>query len=52
MGAGDVVVIDTWYAACSPCRAEAADLIAAATDYADEEVHFMGINGTDDAGAA
>ncbi|WHP16504.1 TlpA disulfide reductase family protein [Cellulomonas sp. ES6] len=50
--AGDVVVINTWYAACPPCRAEAPDLVAAATDYADEGVHFIGINGTDDAGAA
>ncbi|HWB35288.1 MAG TPA: TlpA disulfide reductase family protein [Rugosimonospora sp.] len=50
--AGDVVVINTWYAACPPCRAEAPDLVAAATDYADEGVHFIGINGTDDVGAA
>ena len=49
---GDVVVLNTWYAACPPCRAEAADLVALATDYADDGVHLLGINGTDDAGAA
>lgn len=50
--AGDVVVVNTWYAACPPCRVESPDLVAAAQDYADEGVHFIGINGTDDAGAA
>ena len=49
---GDVVVLNTWYAACPPCRAEAPDLVALATDYADQGVHLLGINGTDDAGAA
>lgn len=50
--AGEVIVVNTWYAACPPCRAEAPDLVAAATDYADQGVRFLGINGTDDAGAA
>jgi peroxiredoxin len=49
---GDVVVLNTWYAACPPCRAEAPDLVSLAGDYADEGVHLLGINGTDDAGAA
>nr|WP_240675607.1 TlpA disulfide reductase family protein [Cellulomonas endophytica] len=49
---GDVVVVNTWYAACPPCRVEAPDLAAAATDYADQGVRFIGINGVDDAGAA
>lgn len=49
---GDVVVLNTWYAACPPCRAEAPDLVALATDYADQGVHVLGINGTDAAGAA
>jgi peroxiredoxin len=49
---GDVVVLNTWYAACPPCRAEAPDLVALARDYADEGVHVLGINGTDAAGAA
>ncbi|MGN8247401.1 redoxin domain-containing protein [Cellulomonas soli] len=49
---GDVVVLNTWYAACPPCRAEAPDLVALATDYADQGVHVLGVNGTDAAGAA
>ncbi|MDF2847166.1 MAG: TlpA family protein disulfide reductase, partial [Oerskovia sp.] len=49
---GDVVVINTWYASCAPCRAEAPDLVALANDRAAEGVHLLGINSTDDAGAA
>jgi peroxiredoxin len=49
---GDVVVLNTWYANCPPCRAEAPDLVALATQYADKGVHVLGINGTDAAGAA
>lgn len=49
---GDVVVVNTWYASCPPCRAEAPDLVAAANDYADRGVHFVGVNATDEAGAA
>ncbi|WP_146844016.1 TlpA family protein disulfide reductase [Cellulomonas composti] len=49
---GDVVVVNTWYAACPPCRAEAPDLAALANDYADQGVHLIGVNGTDAAGAA
>lgn len=50
--AGDVVVVNTWYAACPPCRAEAPDLVAAAEDYREQGVHFVGVNATDEAGAA
>lgn len=49
---GDVVVLNTWYAACPPCREEAPDLVALANDYADQGVRVLGINGVDDAGAA
>lgn len=49
---GDVVVLNTWYANCPPCRAEAPDLVALAEEYADAGVHLLGINSTDDAGAA
>lgn len=49
---GDVVVLNTWYAQCPPCRAEAPDLAAFATEYADAGVHVLGVNSTDDAGAA
>ena len=49
---GGVVVLNSWYAACPPCRAEAPDLVAFANDYAGRGVHVLGINGTDDVGAA
>lgn len=49
---GDVVVLNTWYAACPPCRAEAPDLVALATDYADDGVQVLGINFTDGAATA
>jgi peroxiredoxin len=49
---GDVVVINTWYASCAPCRAEAPDLVALAEDRADDGVRLLGINTEDEAGAA
>jgi peroxiredoxin len=49
---GDVVVLNTWYAGCAPCRAEAPDLVGLATDRADDGVRLLGINTEDDAGAA
>ncbi|GIG25520.1 TlpA family protein disulfide reductase [Cellulomonas denverensis] len=49
---GDVVVLNTWYAACPPCREEAPDLVELASEYADQGLHVLGINGVDDAGAA
>lgn len=48
--AGDVVVVNTWYASCAPCRAEAPDLVDLAN--AKDDVQFLGINTADDAGAA
>ena len=50
--AGDVVVLNTWYAACPPCRAEAPTLAALARDRADDGVRLLGINVEDAAGAA
>jgi thiol-disulfide isomerase/thioredoxin len=50
--AGDVVVVNTWYAGCAPCRAEAPDLVALAKERAADGVHVLGINTQDDAGAA
>ncbi|MDQ2624381.1 MAG: TlpA family protein disulfide reductase, partial [Actinomycetota bacterium] len=47
---GELVLLNTWYAFCPPCRAEAADLVALDADY--PELHLFGINGTDDAGTA
>jgi len=49
---GDVVLVNTWYAACPPCRAEAPDLVEIATEYQDSGVHAIGLNFTDDVGAA
>ncbi|PWD50567.1 TlpA family protein disulfide reductase [Serinibacter arcticus] len=49
---GDVVVLNFWYAACPPCRAEAPDLAEISVDYADRGVQLLGINGTDDAATA
>jgi thiol-disulfide isomerase/thioredoxin len=48
--AGDVVVVNTWYASCAPCRAEAPDLVELAG--AKDDVRFLGINTEDEAGAA
>jgi thiol-disulfide isomerase/thioredoxin len=49
---GDVVLINTWFAACPPCRAEAPDLAAIATEYADKGLRAVGIDNQDEAGAA
>ncbi|WP_454851414.1 TlpA family protein disulfide reductase [Promicromonospora soli] len=48
--AGDVIVVNTWYASCAPCRAEAPDLVDLASSK--DGVRFLGINTEDDAGAA
>jgi len=49
---GDVVVLNFWYAACPPCRAEAPDLAAIHDDYSAQGVQMLGINPRDDAGTA
>ncbi len=43
--AGSVYVVNFWYAACGPCRAEAPDLKALSEQYAD--VPFLGVNVSD-----
>ena len=50
--AGDDVVVNFWYAACGPCRAEAPALEEAHGAFDGEEVTFLGINTTDSAGTA
>lgn len=50
--AGDVVVLNTWYAGCAPCRAEVPGLVALANERKDDGVRLLGINTQDDAGAA
>lgn len=49
---GDVVVLNFWYAACPPCRAEAPDLNAFHEEYAGEGVRMLGVNPRDDEGTA
>lgn len=49
---GDVVVLNFWYAACPPCRAEAPDLREVALDTEDDGVHFFGVNSVDGPGTA
>ncbi|MCK9913889.1 TlpA family protein disulfide reductase [Microbacteriaceae bacterium K1510] len=49
---GSVVVVNFWYAACPPCRAEARDLQALHTQFAKEGVQFIGVNVRDTAGTA
>ena len=49
---GDVVLLNTWYAGCPPCRAEAPTLVALANEDAAKGLRVLGINGTDAAGAA
>ncbi len=45
--AGRVLVVNFWYAACGPCRAEAPDLEALNQKYHDAEVSFLGVNTLD-----
>jgi thiol-disulfide isomerase/thioredoxin len=45
--AGDVVVVNFWYAACGPCRAEAESLEKANASFEGQDVSFIGINTSD-----
>ncbi|HMO10914.1 MAG TPA: TlpA disulfide reductase family protein [Actinotalea sp.] len=49
---GDVVLVNTWFAACPPCRAGAPDLVKIATEYAPLGLQAVGLNFTDDVGTA
>ena len=49
---GDVVVVNTWYAACAPCRSEAPGLVELSEAWADDGVRFLGINTEDEAPSA
>lgn len=40
--AGEVYVVNFWYASCPPCRTEAPDLAALSEEYSD--VPFLGVN--------
>ncbi|MEP6842296.1 MAG: TlpA disulfide reductase family protein [Pseudolysinimonas sp.] len=50
--AGKVVVLNFWYAACPPCRAEAASLEKLNTTYSAKGVVFLGVNVQDTAPTA
>ncbi|MGO2745590.1 TlpA family protein disulfide reductase [Microbacterium sp.] len=50
--AGDVTVVNFWYAGCAPCRAEAGDLESVWQKYADDDVSFIGVNTYDQADTA
>jgi len=50
--AADALVLNTWYAACPPCRAEAPDLVDLAAQLEAEGVRFLGINTEDEAPTA
>ncbi|NRG41448.1 redoxin domain-containing protein [Rathayibacter sp. VKM Ac-2804] len=50
--AGQVVVVNFWYASCAPCRAEAADLQAVNTEFEGQDVSFVGVNVRDQAPTA
>lgn len=42
--AGDVTVVNFWYAACAPCRLEAKDLESVWQANEDKDVSFIGVN--------
>jgi thiol-disulfide isomerase/thioredoxin len=50
--AGEVVVINFWYAACPPCRVEAPDLEALHQAFDGEGAAFLGVNVRDQAETA
>ena len=49
---GKVVVMNWWYAACAPCRAEAPDLAALHAEFLPQGVEFVGVNVRDTAETA
>lgn len=50
--AGDVLVVNFWYAGCAPCRVEAPELAAADAAFEGQDVAFLGINLYDGAAAS
>ncbi|WP_232529086.1 TlpA family protein disulfide reductase [Mycetocola zhujimingii] len=42
--AGDVLVVNFWYAACAPCRAEAPLLQELSAEYDGKDAQFIGVN--------
>jgi peroxiredoxin len=50
--AGDVTVVNFWYAGCAPCRVEAGDLEKVWQQYEGDGVSFVGVNIYDQADTA
>lgn len=50
--AGDVLVVNFWYAACGPCRVEAPVLEETYASFEGQDVSFLGINTQDSASIA
>ncbi|UYO96434.1 TlpA family protein disulfide reductase [Microbacterium sp. M28] len=50
--AGDVAVVNFWYAGCAPCRVEAPELESVWQEYQEEGVSFVGVNTFDEADTA
>jgi peroxiredoxin len=50
--AGDVLVVNFWYAACAPCRVEAEQLEDAHEAFQGQDVSFLGVNLYDGAEAS
>ncbi|MFF4408950.1 TlpA family protein disulfide reductase [Streptomyces sp. NPDC001262] len=44
---GKIVVLNVWGSWCSPCRAEAKNLVKVANDYKDKGVQFVGLDTRD-----
>lgn len=49
---GEVLVVNFWYAACAPCRAEAPDLQELSAEYDGKGAQFIGVNVYDQADTA
>ncbi len=50
--AGDVVVLNFWYAACAPCRKEAPDLVELHNTFEPDGARFYGVNIRDEKATA
>ena len=50
--AGEVLVVNFWYAACAPCRAEAPDLQELSAEFDGKGAQFIGVNVYDQADTA
>ncbi|MBX0301751.1 TlpA family protein disulfide reductase [Cryobacterium sp. 1639] len=50
--AGEVLVVNFWYASCAPCRAEAPDLKDISEQFAGDGASFLGVNVRDQAASA